>query len=99
MQHECIPQALLGMDIICQAKSGMGKTAVFVLSTLHLLEPKDEECPSGAYVRVWCLLSVCLCCLDPSLPTYHRSHVCSQSLTYTSTHINTCPPTLPHVNQ
>lgn len=48
MQHECIPQALLGMDIICQAKSGMGKTAVFVLSTLHLLEPKDEECPSGA---------------------------------------------------
>ena len=35
MQHECIPQALLGMDIICQAKSGMGKTAVFVLATLH----------------------------------------------------------------
>ncbi|GAB5036279.1 atp-dependent rna helicase uap56 [Nannochloropsis oceanica] len=40
VQHECIPQAILGMDIICQAKSGMGKTAVFVLSTLHLLEPK-----------------------------------------------------------
>ena len=37
MQHECIPQALLGMDIICQAKSGMGKTAVFVLATLHQL--------------------------------------------------------------
>jgi hypothetical protein len=35
VQHECIPQALLGMDIICQAKSGMGKTAVFVLATLH----------------------------------------------------------------
>jgi hypothetical protein len=31
VQHECIPQAVLGMDIICQAKSGMGKTAVFVL--------------------------------------------------------------------
>ncbi|TFJ84028.1 hypothetical protein NSK_005123 [Nannochloropsis salina CCMP1776] len=46
VQHECIPQAILGMDIVCQAKSGMGKTAVFVLSTLHLLEPKDEECPS-----------------------------------------------------
>merc|ERR1740124_304974 len=29
--HECIPQAILGMDVICQAKSGMGKTAVFVL--------------------------------------------------------------------
>merc|ERR550514_1243817 len=32
VQHECIPQAVLGMDIICQAKSGMGKTAVFVLA-------------------------------------------------------------------
>ena len=40
VQHECIPQAVLGMDIICQAKSGMGKTAVFVLS-LHQLEPVD----------------------------------------------------------
>ena len=27
----------MGGDIVCQAKSGMGKTAVFVLSTLHLL--------------------------------------------------------------
>jgi len=41
VQHECIPQAVLGMDIICQAKSGMGKTAVFVLATLHHLEPVD----------------------------------------------------------
>merc|ERR1712137_507009 len=41
VQHECIPQAILGMDILCQAKSGMGKTAVFVLSTLHQLEPKE----------------------------------------------------------
>lgn len=37
VQHESIPQALLGGDIICQAKSGMGKTAVFVLATLHQL--------------------------------------------------------------
>ena len=43
MQHECIPQALLGMDIICQAKSGMGKTAVFVLATLHQLQPVTGE--------------------------------------------------------
>ncbi|RZC53776.1 hypothetical protein C5167_012622 [Papaver somniferum] len=27
------------MDVICQAKSGMGKTAVFVLSTLQQIEP------------------------------------------------------------
>ncbi|KAK4375231.1 hypothetical protein RND71_005908 [Anisodus tanguticus] len=39
LQHECIPQAILGMDVICQAKSGMGKTAVFVLSTLQQIEP------------------------------------------------------------
>jgi ATP-dependent RNA helicase UAP56/SUB2 len=43
VQHECVPQAVLGMDVICQAKSGMGKTAVFVLSTLHQLEPVDGE--------------------------------------------------------
>jgi ATP-dependent RNA helicase UAP56/SUB2 len=28
----------LGGDIVCQAKSGMGKTAVFVLATLHQLQ-------------------------------------------------------------
>ncbi|KAF8400648.1 hypothetical protein HHK36_013947 [Tetracentron sinense] len=39
VQHECIPQAILGMDVICQAKSGMGKTAVFVLSALQQIEP------------------------------------------------------------
>jgi superfamily II DNA/RNA helicase len=38
VQHECIPQAILGMDVICQAKSGMGKTAVFVLTTLQQLD-------------------------------------------------------------
>jgi len=43
VQSECIPQAVLGFDVICQAKSGMGKTAVFVLSTLHLLAPVDGE--------------------------------------------------------
>eukprot|EP00657_Telonema_sp_P-1_P012430 TRINITY_DN89_c0_g1_i1.p1 TRINITY_DN89_c0_g1~~TRINITY_DN89_c0_g1_i1.p1 ORF type:complete len:102 (+),score=66.98 TRINITY_DN89_c0_g1_i1:89-394(+) len=35
VQSECIPQAILGMDVLCQAKSGMGKTAVFVLTTLQ----------------------------------------------------------------
>ncbi len=31
------------MDVLCQAKSGMGKTAVFVLATLQQLEPVDGE--------------------------------------------------------
>merc|ERR1712183_959035 len=43
IQHECIPQAVLGMDILGQAKSGMGKTAVFVLATLQQIDPVDGE--------------------------------------------------------
>jgi ATP-dependent RNA helicase UAP56/SUB2 len=43
VQHECLPNALLGMDVICQAKSGMGKTAVFVLAVLHQLVPVDGD--------------------------------------------------------
>ncbi|KAL1927539.1 hypothetical protein VTP01DRAFT_3776 [Rhizomucor pusillus] len=43
VQQECIPQSILGMDVICQAKSGMGKTAVFVLATLQQIEPVDGE--------------------------------------------------------
>ena len=35
VQQECIPQAILGTDVLCQAKSGMGKTAVFVLACLQ----------------------------------------------------------------
>ena len=31
------------MDVLCQAKSGMGKTAVFVLATLQQLEPVDGQ--------------------------------------------------------
>jgi len=43
VQHECIPQAILGMDILCQAKSGLGKTAVFVLATLQQIDPVDGQ--------------------------------------------------------
>lgn len=32
------------MDILCQAKSGMGKTAVFVLATLQQIEPTENQC-------------------------------------------------------
>merc|ERR1712141_175007 len=43
VQNECIPQAILNMDVLCQAKSGMGKSAVFVLATLQQLEPVDGQ--------------------------------------------------------
>ncbi len=51
MQHECIPQAILGMDILCQAKSGMGKTAVFVLATLQQIEPVDGQVSISVVLR------------------------------------------------
>lgn len=54
VQHECIPQAILGMDVICQAKSGMGKTAVFVISSLQQLEPVDGQARwARQQRRVW----------------------------------------------
>merc|ERR1719263_2329034 len=42
VQHACIPQAILGTDILCQAKSGMGKTAVFVLACLQQLDSSEK---------------------------------------------------------
>ncbi|KAL8325269.1 hypothetical protein RB597_008505 [Gaeumannomyces tritici] len=44
VQRICIPQAVMGKDIICQASSGLGKTAVFVLSTLQQTEPVASVC-------------------------------------------------------
>ena len=41
---------MIGVDVLCQAKSGMGKTAVFVLTTLHQL----EENPKPLSVLVLC---------------------------------------------
>ena len=43
VQHECIPQAVTGTDVVCQAKSGMGKTAVFVLAVLNQIDPVDGQ--------------------------------------------------------
>jgi ATP-dependent RNA helicase UAP56/SUB2 len=43
VQHECIPQAILGTDVLCQAKSGMGKTAVFVLACLQQIGAADDK--------------------------------------------------------
>ena len=33
---------MIGVDVLCQAKSGMGKTAVFVLTILHQLEENPK---------------------------------------------------------
>merc|ERR1712118_104228 len=37
-----VPQAILGSDILCQAKSGRGKTAVFVLACLQQLDASEK---------------------------------------------------------
>lgn len=41
------------MDILCQAKSGMGKTAVFVLATLQQMELPENQLPQV------CVLVMC----------------------------------------
>ncbi len=43
VQVNAIPYALQGQDILCQAKSGMGKTAVFVISILNQLTPGENK--------------------------------------------------------
>lgn len=59
----CCSQAILGVDIVCQAKSGMGKTAVFVLATLHQLNPQPGEvtCTRGRDKQV---------CRDTLIPSH-----------------------------
>ena len=42
VQQDAIPSIKSGNDLLCQAKSGMGKTSVFVLSTLDMIE-KDQK--------------------------------------------------------
>jgi ATP-dependent RNA helicase UAP56/SUB2 len=42
VQQKCIPQAIMGVDVLCQAVSGMGKTAVFVLTALHCLDKEPQ---------------------------------------------------------
>ncbi|CCH59704.1 hypothetical protein TBLA_0B08880 [Henningerozyma blattae CBS 6284] len=43
VQQSTIPQSIHGTDVLCQAKSGLGKTAVFVLSSLQQLDPVPGE--------------------------------------------------------
>ena len=42
VQQRALPDALAGHDLLCQSKTGSGKTAVFVLSTLNQMEFGDD---------------------------------------------------------
>lgn len=54
VQHECIPRAILGLDVLCQAKAGMGKTAVFVIATLQQLAGSEDLAKNKP-------LAICIC--------------------------------------
>ncbi|MES1914654.1 MAG: hypothetical protein MHM6MM_006702 [Cercozoa sp. M6MM] len=54
VQQQAIREAIFNTDIIAQAKSGMGKTAVFVLTTLHLLEVSADETNNDVDTVVLC---------------------------------------------
>ncbi|XP_003742007.1 ATP-dependent RNA helicase DDX39A [Galendromus occidentalis] len=41
IQEKALPDALAGHDLLCQSKTGSGKTAVFILSTLNQMEFED----------------------------------------------------------
>lgn len=46
VQHAALPQAMFGNDLLAQAKSGMGKTAVFVFALLEQIDaPKEGKAP------------------------------------------------------
>jgi ATP-dependent RNA helicase UAP56/SUB2 len=53
VQQNAIPFAMVGQDMIVQAKSGMGKTAVFVIATLQQID-SDADASSGIDTLVLC---------------------------------------------
>ena len=58
VQSQCIPKALMRGDILCQARSGMGKTCVFVISVLQNIKHSDHVrfFPSGAHTQTTCVV-------------------------------------------
>lgn len=58
VQHECIPRAILGLDVLCQAQAGSGKTAVFVIATLQQLAGTTESAEDLAKGKP---LAICIC--------------------------------------
>jgi len=54
VQQNAIPFAMVGQDMIVQAKSGMGKTAVFVIATLQQIEVDEEQTKDCVDTLVLC---------------------------------------------
>lgn len=69
VQSQCIPKALMRGDILCQARSGMGKTCVFVISVLQNIKHSDHVGSSTS-----CSLSDYLHCFQPHPRDGHPDH-------------------------
>jgi len=41
-QQACLPHAVMGNDVLCQAKSGRGKTASFILACLQQVDASEK---------------------------------------------------------
>ena len=51
-QRECIPWAISGRDVICEAKGGMGKTTSYILAVLQQLDLDPALDPAAC--SPWC---------------------------------------------
>ncbi|CAG9464877.1 unnamed protein product [Pedinophyceae sp. YPF-701] len=54
VQQQCIPRAINGVDVICQAKAGRGKTGVFAISVLQQLEVPEGDKNDHVQCLVMC---------------------------------------------
>jgi len=53
VQMKALPQAILGSDILAQAKAGRGKTAVYVFALLEQIRPtEDKKCQAVVIAHV-----------------------------------------------
>ena len=43
MQHDCFQHFNLGMDILCQARSGTGKTTFYIIAILQQIDPIENS--------------------------------------------------------
>jgi translation initiation factor 4A len=43
-QRQVILPCIAGRDVICQAQSGMGKTAAFCIAVLQRIDPTNKKC-------------------------------------------------------
>ena len=43
VQQECIPKACSGLDVLCQAMSGVGKTLIYIIASLNQISSETDD--------------------------------------------------------